>query len=462
MPIVTRKATLTIDILVVGGGIGGLAVAYMLSNAGHRVRVLERHDLNAPGAGVRVPPNLSKILRQWVGLEELMKVARRCVGSPFYRRQTGEKIGYLPWKPAVMVETGGDFLLMHHADLVQLLHTLAVGAGARIDLNTEVVSISQGTSSSPNPSVTLANGEVLSADLLIGADGTKSMVRDAAFPNEIHVKPSGLTIYTGIVSREDMLKDEELRPLVLSEETWPIWLGEHRALCAQAMPTRQAFCFGLYSWPGDTLEQGVDGGWHDTCSNEKILVDGHCSVMDKMMRLSPQVFRTQYLEPPNDGIPNWVDSSKQIVLLGDAAHPSMPGGNNATSLAVEDAVVLGSLFSHLRTADQIPSFLSGYEDLRQRRCNFVCHADVAHARQMVLPPGPDADSRDQNVRRSPDEWDEGTTKAQFEEIAEIFVYDAGDAAEEWWINWGRLYATARKHPNLLDLRSYFAIDVHSH
>ena len=59
----------------------------MLSNAGHRVRVLERHDLNAPGAGVRVPPNLSKILRQWVGLEELMKVARRCVGSPFYRRE---------------------------------------------------------------------------------------------------------------------------------------------------------------------------------------------------------------------------------------------------------------------------------------------------------------------------------------------------------------------------------------
>ena len=86
-------------------------------------------------------------------------------------------------------------------------------------MNTEVVSISQGTSSSPNPSVTLANGEVLSADLLIGADGTKSMVRDAAFPNEIYVKPSGLTVYTGVVSREDMLKDEELQPLVLSEET---------------------------------------------------------------------------------------------------------------------------------------------------------------------------------------------------------------------------------------------------
>ena len=50
-------------------------------------------------------------------------------------------------------------------------------------------------------------------------------------------------------------------------------------------PTRQAFCFGLYSWPGDTLEQGIDGGWSETCSNEKILVDGHCSVY--VLQFSP-------------------------------------------------------------------------------------------------------------------------------------------------------------------------------
>ena len=42
-------------------------------------------------------------------------------------------------------------------------------------------------------------------------------------------------------------------------------------------------------------------------------------------------------------------------------------------------------------------------------------------------------------------------KAQFEEIAEIFLYDAGDAAEEWWVNWGRFSQTARAQPSMMNL-----------
>ncbi len=66
-------------------GVGGLAVAYMLSRAGHRVQVLEKRRLDVPSGGQRVPPNCSKILRQWVGEEELWKVATRCVGTPMHR-----------------------------------------------------------------------------------------------------------------------------------------------------------------------------------------------------------------------------------------------------------------------------------------------------------------------------------------------------------------------------------------
>ena len=50
----------------------------------HRVRVLERRDMSAPSGGMRVPPNLSKILKRWVGEERLAKVATRCVGTPFH------------------------------------------------------------------------------------------------------------------------------------------------------------------------------------------------------------------------------------------------------------------------------------------------------------------------------------------------------------------------------------------
>ncbi len=133
-----------------------------------------------------------------------------------------------------------------------------------------------------------------------------------------------------------------------------------------------------------------------------------------------------------------------------------PGGSHGPSMAVEDAVVLGSLFSHLRTMNQIPSFLNAYQELRQRRCDLVKLADIGNAQMVAMPDGPAADARDEDIRHEIEEWDEGTLKAQFEEIAEIFLYDAGDAAEEWWVNWGRFSQPAREQPSMMNLHLKFS------
>ena len=115
-------------------------------------------------------------------------------------------------------------------------------------------------------------------------------------------------------------------------------------------------------------------------------------------------------------------------------------------MAVEDAVVLGALFSHLSQLDQLPSFLCAYQELREHRTALLRAADVGNALHMALPDGPTQRARDDDMRRRKDEWDEGTLKAQFEEIAELFLYDAYDAAEEWWVNWGRFSEEARAQP----------------
>ncbi|TFK90818.1 FAD/NAD(P)-binding domain-containing protein [Polyporus arcularius HHB13444] len=450
MPTVSRNAMLNLDFLVVGGGIGGLAVAYVLSKAGHRVRVLERHDFNVPSGGQRVPPNLSKILRQWVGEEELMKISTRCVGTPFHHLRTGDLVGYFHWKPAVMAETGGEFLLMHHDDLVRLLHRLATGAGAKVLLNSKVTSIRQGTRRSSRPKVTLANGDVLIADILIGADGYKSIVRDVVLGEEDCAKPGGMTLYTGVIKAEDMLQDPELRPYALADE-WPIFMGAHRSVCGHPVRAKKEFFFHLYSWHNlDGLEQNGEESWDEILPTEKINLENHGSKVQRLIGMAPHVIRTRFMSRKN-GIHDWVDSSGRIVLLGDAAHPSFPGGSHGASMAVEDAVVLGSLFSHLRTMNQIPSFLSAYQELRQRRCDLVKLADIGNAQMVAMPEGPAADARDDDMRHTIEEWDEGTMKAQFEEIAEIFLYDAGDAAEEWWVNWGRFSQPARNQPSMMNL-----------
>ncbi|KAI0731119.1 FAD/NAD(P)-binding domain-containing protein [Earliella scabrosa] len=447
MPVVIRKASLTLDFLVVGGGVGGLAVAYALSSAGHRVRVLEKHDYNAPSGGHRVPPNLSKILRQWVGEEELMKVAARNVRSPFRRVRTGEDVGLLEWKPTVMAETGGEFLLMHHDDLIQLLYKLATGAGARVDLNAAVATIHPGTDAQPNPKVVLTSGEILYANIIIGADGSQSMVREVVLGEPDRPKPGGLTVYVGVVKAEDILQDPELERTLHVDE-WTMWMSPHRCFSGHFVRGKKEFFISIYSWRGlDGLEQGGEENWNELVPVDTALVDTDSPLLRRLVSLVPggQLIRTQFMSRENENH-TWLDSTGRVVLLGDAAHPSYPCGSHTGSMAVEDAVVFGSLFSHLSTTDQIPSFMSAYQELRQRRCALVKLADLANAHMVVLPDGPEADARDEDMSRKLDEWDEGMLKGQFEEIAEIFGYDAGDAAEEWWINWGRFDQGAREYP----------------
>lgn len=84
MSIGSRKAPLPIDFIIVGAGIAGLATAFALAQSGHRVRIFEkRSGINQRAVGVRVPPNLCKILYEW-GLQEELATATRCRKSAFH------------------------------------------------------------------------------------------------------------------------------------------------------------------------------------------------------------------------------------------------------------------------------------------------------------------------------------------------------------------------------------------
>jgi salicylate hydroxylase len=98
-------------------------------------------------------------------------------------------------------------------------------------------------------------------------------------------------------------------------------------------------------------------------------------------------------------------------------------------MALEDAVVLGTLFSHLTSMDQITTFLNAYEEIRMARTVKVKERDVSNAVFIRMPPGPERDARNESARHTRDEWDDGTLKTEFEGLAMLFAYDAYDAAE---------------------------------
>jgi salicylate hydroxylase len=131
-----------------------------------------------------------------------------------------------------MTETGGDFLLMavrssslvqspicsfvlQHEDVLRIVHDLAVSAGARVDFGTVVAQVSPG---SPRPSVTLAGGEIITADVVIGADGPRSLVRPVVVgEQEPQPAPEGITVFGATVPAAWMETHPELEKLVKLE-----------------------------------------------------------------------------------------------------------------------------------------------------------------------------------------------------------------------------------------------------
>jgi len=116
-------------------------------------------------------------------------------------------------------------------------------------------------------------------------------------------------------------------------------------------------------------------------------------------------------------------------------------------MSLEDATVLGKLFSHLRYEEQISSFLYAFQDLREERCLKNRVLDLGNIQFMMEPEGEGTAQRDTMMRANHDNahsgGDEDSTLALWEHHRELFGYDAEDEADNWWVQWGLLQERAK-------------------
>lgn len=123
---------------------------------------------------------------------------------------------------------------------------------------------------------------------------------------------------------------------------------------------------------------------------------------------------------------------------------SKPCGTYNAALALEDAAVLGSIFSRLSSRDHIINFLGAFQEIRQRRCKVMKVVEYCSIVFLSLPPGPERETREAGMRaglnRHDLDWidNEGIVREQWEEYAGNFGYDAFEEADTWWVEWGAL------------------------
>lgn len=178
-----RVARRPLDVVIVGAGIGGLAAAITIRQAGHRVRVLEAaSELREAGAGMQLAPNATRLLQRW-GLEiELQKVGVEPQALVFRRYADGETVGRTEWRNSMRGRYAAPYYHVHRQDLHRILHE-KLASDIEISTKSRVSAITAANNSpGDRPQVHLENGDVITADMVVGADGIRSVLLSTRTP----------------------------------------------------------------------------------------------------------------------------------------------------------------------------------------------------------------------------------------------------------------------------------------
>ena len=202
-----KPAALSLNIIIVGAGLGGMATAIALARKGHQATVLEQAtQLGEVGAGIQIPPNSSRLLLRW-GLGPFLRDRTIEPEGIYFRRwEDGQIIGRTSLIPDFRQKFDAPYYVVHRAHFHDALYKVALQLGVVVKTDHKVVDYDPET-----PTVTLANGAILRADFVVAADGVRSIAREKVltFADKPALR-TGFAAYRATVDVERMKEDPNI------------------------------------------------------------------------------------------------------------------------------------------------------------------------------------------------------------------------------------------------------------
>jgi 6-hydroxynicotinate 3-monooxygenase len=311
-----------LSIAIVGAGMGGLATAAALRRIGIEITVYEQATQFARiGAGIQIGCNAMKVLRA-LGLEARLRA------QSFYPRswnnrdwRTGGIKFDMIFGESAEQKFGAPYLLAHRGDLHAALASAVPDACIR--LNHKLVGLDE---IGEGVRLAFANGETVTADAVIGADGVHSVVRDILFgasPVNFTGRIACRTTYPAA-----LLGDAEI-------DDCTKWWGEDRHIVIYYVKPDRSEIYLVTSQPEPDFRIESWSAKGDVRELRKAFAGFHRQV-ERVLAACPDVHKWAIVD--RNSLERW--SGRNVTLLGDACHPMTPYMAQGAAMAIEDAAVL--------------------------------------------------------------------------------------------------------------------------
>jgi len=337
-------------IVIVGGGIGGLAAALACANTGHEIQVLERRDeFTEIGAGIQLAPNAFHALDHLGIGDRVRELAVKIDELRLMDGVEGGLITHLPLGDNYQDTFENPYMVVHRTDLYYPLLD-ACRAHPAIKLRTSCA-VTGYTQSDTDALVQMANGPSVIADAVVGADGIGSTIRQQLVGDGAP-RVSGHSIYRSVIPMDKV--PEDLRWNSVTLWAGPKWHFVH-------YPIAGGKYMNLAATRDDRATQAV--------VNE---ATSHSKVLAKFTELNAEAQRLlrlgegwkKWVLCDRDPVNVWTDG--RVALLGDAAHPMLQYAAQGACMALEDAVVLGTLLKEAKNTS-VATRMVEYNAIRRDR-----------------------------------------------------------------------------------------------
>jgi salicylate hydroxylase len=387
-----------LSIAIVGGGIGGLAAALHLFQAGFDVHVYEQTSEHVEaGAGLVIGPNASRLLIR-LGLgEEMARVGVQPEAFHQRRWQDGHTLAKTRLRENSITAFGAPHYVFHRGELYAAMAQAL--PRERIHLGHRCLDFAE---HGQRVTARFENGTSIEADVLIGADGIHSILRHKLLGQE-RPRFTGCIAYRGLIPAEriahlglDMTANNNMGP---GRHFVYYFVSAGRMLNFVGLLEQDAWVKESWTEPGEVADLAAAyAGFHDQ-------VRGIIAAADS-------TFKWALLD--RDPLPRWTFG--RVALLGDACHPMLPFLGQGAAQAIEDGAVLAACLQ--RFGADVTAALEFYQAVRLPRASRCQVQSRDNMTRFHLPDGPAQRERDAQMATGTTDWSQ-------QAITWLYGHDAG-------------------------------------